>query len=208
MSDVSEEELYLLNALIKYSRYSWSTWFVLKICIKLTTYSLLLARDMEEEAHKWISDWGPIVNPFIDYFFLPVSRLVIFFYHQTEPFSDNVYYVYILPLYNGYIRNLLEPLLYLLQTICFKIMIFNISVYETLICVDLGILVFICLFLFACGDIASFYWKMEMKKIFRKVEKDIELECEHEESLRYKKRRSVNNLINLRSSSYLAKTIR
>ena len=185
-----------MNALVKY-RYSWSTWFVLKIFIKLTTYSLLLARDMEEEAHKWISDWGPIVNPFIDYFFLPVSRLVIFFYHQMEPFSDNVYYVYILPLYNGYIRNLLEPLLYLLQTICFKIMIFNISVYETLICVDLGILVFICLFLFACGDIASFYWKMEMKKIFRKVEKDIELECEHEESLRYKKRRSVNNLINL-----------
>jgi hypothetical protein len=70
-------------------------------------------------------------------------------------------------------------------------MIFNISVYETLVCVDLGILVFICLFLFACGDIACFYWKMEMKKLYRKVRKDKELECEHEESLRYKKRRSV-----------------
>ena len=86
-------------------------------------------------------------------------------------------------------------------------MIFNISVYETLVCVDLGILVFICLFLFACGDIACFYWKMEMKKLYRKVRKDKELECEHEESLRYKERRSVNSLINLRSSSYLIKTI-
>ena len=153
-----DEDLSLLvSVVMKYSRYSWSTWFVLKIFIKLTTYSMLKARDMEEEAHKWITDWGPIVNPFIDYFFLPVSRIVTFFYHQTEPFSDNVYYVYILPLYNGHIKNLLEPPLYLLQTMCFKIMIFNISVYETLICVDLGILVFLCFFLFAFGDIACFY---------------------------------------------------
>ena len=80
---------YLVSAVMKYSWYSWSTWFVLKIFIKLTTYSLLKARDMEEEAHKWITDWGPIVNPFIDYVFLPLSRIVLFFYNQMEAFSDD-----------------------------------------------------------------------------------------------------------------------
>ena len=170
---------------MKYSRYSWSTWFVMKIFIKLTTYSMLKARDMEEEAYKWISDWGPLVNPFINYIFLPISRVVILLYQQAEPFWDNVYYGYVFPLYNYHIRDLVEPPFYLLQDISVKILIFNFSVYETLICIDLGTLVFIFLFLFACGDIVSFYYTMEMRKLYRKVKTEMELESEEEQSFRY-----------------------
>ena len=111
-----EDLSYLVSAVMKYSRYSWSTWFVLKIFIKLTTYSMLKARDMEEEAHKWITDWGPIVNPFIDYVFLPVSRIVIFF-------LDDDYYFFNGPLYNCYIKDLVEPPFYIIQDISVKILI-------------------------------------------------------------------------------------
>ena len=142
---------------------------------------------MEEEAHKWITDWGPIVNPFIDYVFLPVSRIATFFYNQMGAASDDEYYFFNGPLYNSYIKDLVEPPFYIIQDISVKILIFDLSFYETFICIDLGTLVFIFIFLFACRDIFCFYWKKKMKKLYRKVKLELELEYEQEEFLQNEK---------------------
>ena len=136
---------------------------------------------MEEEAHRWITDWGPIVNPLIDYVFLSVFRIAIFFYNQMEAFSDDDCSFFNGPIYTCYIKDLVEPPFYIIQDISVKILIFNLSFYETFICIDLGSLVFIFIFLFACRDIFCFYWKKKMKKIYRKVKNELELEYEYKQ---------------------------
>ena len=160
---------------MKYSRYSWSTWFVLKIFIKLTTYSMLKARDMEEEAQAWITDWGPIVNPFIDYVFFPVFKIFMFINSYMDLITEDAIYDYIYPLY-----DLFEPVLTIIRDLSVKLMLFNFSVYETLVCVDLGTLVFIILFLCACGDILCWHWQARIMKIYRKVKRDVEMELGQE----------------------------
>ena len=172
--------IYLLGLFkISFNSSYWSTWFVLKIFIKLTTYSMLKARDMEEEAHKWITDWGPIGDPFIEYVFFSVSRIAILFFNQIEAFSEYDYYFINGPLYNCYIKYLIEPPFFILQDISVKILIFDLSFYETFIRIDLGSLVFIFIFFCACRDIFCFYWKKKMKKIYRKVKNELELEYEY-----------------------------
>jgi len=166
-----EDEHYVLKALMKYSRYSWSTWFVLKIFIKLTTYSMLKARDMEEEAHAWITDWGPIVNPFIDYIFFPVLRILTFLNQHMELFTEDVISDYLFPLYDFF-----EPFLTIVRDISVKLMLFNLAVYETLVCVDLGTLVFVILFLCACGDILCWHWQAQVMKIYKKVKREVDRE--------------------------------
>ena len=63
-----EEEQFqdvVLGLIARYSRYSWITWLVVKIILKVTTYTVLKADKMDAEAHTWITDWGPFVNPVI-----------------------------------------------------------------------------------------------------------------------------------------------
>ena len=55
----------VLGLIARYSRYSWITWLVVKIILKVTTYTVLKADKMDAEAHTWITDWGPFVNPVI-----------------------------------------------------------------------------------------------------------------------------------------------
>ena len=169
---------------MKYSKFTWTTWLVFKIFIKLTTYSMLKARNMEEEANQWISDWGPIANPFIDYVFFPILHVFTFINYHMELFTDDIIDDYLFPLY-----GFLKPFLDFLRDSCVKLLLFNISVYETMICVDLGTLVFILLFLYACADIVCFYWKMKMVKIYEKVKKDIEIEYGQEEGLIHNEKR-------------------
>ena len=83
--------------------------------------------------------------------------------------------------YTCYIKDLVEPPFYIIQDISVKILIFNLSFYETFICIDLGTLVFIFIFFFACRDIFCFYWKKKMKKIYRKVKNELELEYEYKQ---------------------------
>jgi len=63
-----EFQTVVLGLIARYSRYSWLTWIVVKIILKVTTYTVLKADKMDEEAHTWITDWGPFVNPFISLF--------------------------------------------------------------------------------------------------------------------------------------------
>ena len=170
---VEEKEPFIMKAILRYSRYTWGTWLVMKIFIKLTTYSMLKERDMEAEAHSWISDWGPLVNPFINFVFWPFSRLVTFFYHFNKSFWDDLYYEYILPIYILYLQHLVEPPLYIIQDTSVRFMVFF---YESLLGLNFGIVVFIIMFIFAIGDIASFYCHRKMKIMFRKVNREIELE--------------------------------
>jgi len=140
---------------------------------------MLKARDMDEEAQAWITDWGPIVNPFIDYVFFPVLRIFMFLNSYMDLFTEDIINDYILPFY-----DLLEPFLTIIRDISVRLMLFNFSVYETLVCVDLGTLVFIILFLYACGDILCWHWQARIMKIYRKVKKDVEMELDQENNAR------------------------
>ena len=180
-----DDENFLLKILMKYSRYSWGTWIVLKIFIKITTYSMLLAKDMEEEAYKWISDWGPLVNPFIDLIFLPGYRVIVFLYQQFEPFVNDIVFHKLIPLYESYLKVNLEPVVTLIHKLFVDIFWIRKSIYEALLHMDVGTVSFILLFFLACGEVACYYWKMEMKKTFRKVKKQMELEGFNDAHLRY-----------------------
>merc|ERR1711936_1081502 len=154
-AEEDKDDHFILKLILKYSKYSWSTWLVMKIWIKLTTYFMLKARDMEAEAYNWISDWGPLVNPFINFIFWPVSRLVVLFYEQTEHFWNSVYFEHLLPIYLYHIQHLIEPPFFLLQDISVKLLTLTFSIYEALLCIDYWTLVFVVLFLFAVGETAS-----------------------------------------------------
>ena len=62
------------------------TWMVWKIFIKVTTYYVMKAMDMDAEAHSWITDWGPLVNTFLYFLQWPGSRLIIFLYGEPYLF--------------------------------------------------------------------------------------------------------------------------
>jgi len=68
-----EFQTVVLGLIARYSRYSWLTWIVVKIILKVTTYTVLKADKMDEEAHTWITDWGPFVNPVISLFSLAMK---------------------------------------------------------------------------------------------------------------------------------------
>ena len=104
-----------------------------------------------------------------------------------ELFTDDTINDYLFPLY-----DILKPFLDIIRDSCVKLLLFNISVYETLICVDLGTLVFILLFLYACADIVCFYWKMKMVKLYKKVKKDLEIEYGQDEILMHSEKRFDN----------------
>ena len=95
----------------------------------------------------------------------------MFFNSYLELFTEDALYDYIYPLY-----NVLEPVLTIIRDISVKLMLFNFSVYEYFVCVDLGTLVFIILFLCACGDIMCWHWQAKIMKIYRKVKRDVEME--------------------------------
>ena len=186
-----EDEVFL-KGIFKYSKYIWSTWFVMKIWIKLTTYSMLKARGQEIEAYNWITDWGPLVMPFVNWIFLPLSRLLLFFYEMTEPFWVSLYFENILPIYLRHLQHLVEPPFYMIQDFSVAILISSFSIFRAIQSIDWGTLVFVVLFLFACGESTSFYCKMKMRKMYRKLKKEIEmerLEIEEEQNLKNEKRR-------------------
>ena len=96
-----EEEQFqdvVLGLIARYSRYSWITWLVVKIILKVTTYTVLKADKMDAEAHTWITDWGPFVNPVISLVSNQLKmfqKLVCFFtFLNMQPFQV------VKPLYN------------------------------------------------------------------------------------------------------------
>jgi hypothetical protein len=165
-----EEEPFIMKSILRYSRYTWSTWLVMKVFIKLSTYYMLKGREMEAEAHSWITDWGPLVNPFVNFVLWPLSRVIKFFYRLDTPFWDSVYFEYILPMYILYLQPFVEPPLFLLQDTSVRCLLFFFEFFNGM---NYETMVFIIMFIFAIGDIASFYCHRKMKNLFKK---EIELE--------------------------------
>ena len=160
----NEAEYYIVKALLTYNKFSWTTWIIFKIFIKLTTYSMLKDKGMEEEASQWISDWGPLVNPFIDYVFHPVLRVFMFFNYHMGIFTDDVIHDYLFT-----VHNLLKPFLVLLKHYSMKLLLFKISVYKTSFHVDLRTVFFGVLLLNTLASIVNFYKNFRLAKVYRKV---------------------------------------
>ena len=137
---------------LRYSKYIWCTWVVWKIFIKLTTYYVMKAMDMNTEAHSWITDWGPLVNTFIHILQWPGSKLILFLYG--------------------------EPYLFFPQDSSVRSMVFF---FDSLICMNYWTIVFIIMFMYAIWDIASFYGHRRMKALVRQIIKEIELEASEED---------------------------
>ena len=175
-----EAEYQILKAFIKYSKFSWTTWIIYKIFIKLTTYSILKDRGMEEEANQSLSDWGPIADPFIAYVVFPGLRLVMIFIYPIEQFTDDIINDYLVPLY-----DILKPFLVLLRDLSSQLLLFHFSVSETgWVCVhyiDSTTFVSTLLILYAFANTFCFIWK-----------KIVEMEDDQEESLMNKKGRKVS----------------
>ena len=197
----TNNDCYLLKAGMKYSRYSWTTWIVFKIFAKLTKYSVLKSKGREAEANTWISDWGPLVNPFIDYFFFPVLKMI---YNFMKPYPDDLYRTFLFPLYHCHLKHRLGPVLFFLKGIFVKFLHFNSSVSKTFIC-DFGTLSFICIYCYAFGDILWFYWKNRVKEKNEAKTSGVQLVCGHEEcSWRHLKRFDIYKLCSLLIKYFLS----
>ena len=177
-----EDKYYLLKAGMKYFCYWFTIWLVLKIFVKLTSYSLLMSSGRVEEATTCIHDWGPLVNTFIYYVFIPVSKITMFFYNHVKPFSDDLYRTFLFPLYHCHVKHLLEPALLILRDISIKLLLLNTSVYKTFF-FHLGTLSFIFIFCYACGDIIWIYQKNKMKKESVSKKKGVLVGCGHDDCL-------------------------
>ena len=134
---------------------------------------MLKGRDMEDEAHSWITDWGTLVNPFINFVLWPLSRVLMFFYRLDTSFWDSVYFEYILPMYIFYLQPFVEPLLFLLQDTSVRCLVFFFEFFNGM---NYETMVFIIIFIFAIRDIASFCCNRKIKKLVRQIKREIELE--------------------------------
>eukprot|EP00092_Neocalanus_flemingeri_P004222 GFUD01004542.1.p1 GENE.GFUD01004542.1~~GFUD01004542.1.p1 ORF type:complete len:360 (-),score=88.50 GFUD01004542.1:151-1080(-) len=141
---------------------------------------------MEVEAYNWITNWGPLVNPFINYIFSPISRLVIFVYHLTEPFRDIIYYEHILPIYLFHFQHLVEPLFFMAQH-------FSVRFLESLPGIDFEKLFPIIIFVFGCGGMVSVYCYMEIINMCLKLSK-------HEVCKRIENKSEMKNICSTVSS--------
>ena len=125
---------------------------VWKIFIKVTTYYVMKAMDMDAEAHSWITDWGPLVNTFVYFLQWPGSRLIIFLYG--------------------------EPYLFFLRDSSVRCMVFF---FDSLVGMNYWTIVFIIMLIYAVWDIVSFYGHRKMKMLVRQVIREIELEASEKE---------------------------
>merc|ERR1711915_340190 len=147
-----------MKTFLRYSRYTWGSWFILKVFIKVSTYYALKARDLNTEAYSWITDWGPLVNPFINFILWPFSRVVVFAYSLHSPFWDWIYFQYIVPFYYLYLQDMVEPPLLYVQDISVRIILW---VFENLVSMNIGTVIFIFMILYGISDIISYYGKQK-----------------------------------------------
>jgi len=168
------DKQFFLKILTKYSMFTWSTWIVLKLFIKFSAYSVLKSSNREEEAHKWITDWGPLANPFIQYIFYPSYKVVMYFLHHEEPIFEDIYETSITYLDNCLIKIIPDTLLCILQDITVKILIFKITIHRAMFSIHFGIFMLIVLVGLSCKEIFCYYRKITEKK--RKQELNFLLE--------------------------------
>jgi len=104
----------VLGLIARYSRYSWLTWIVVKIILKVTTYTVLKADKMDEEAHTWITDWGPFVNPVISLFSLAMKPSIwtLEIVGLKEPLAELGWHLYKNSVFYGVFTELPEDALY------------------------------------------------------------------------------------------------
>ena len=146
-----------MDVILKYSKYSWITWMVIK--------NYIMLNDMEVEIYRWIYDWGPHL---IDFVLWPMSKFVYFFYQQSETFSETFYYEDILPIYSLYIDDLFISSLYTIDDMSIINMVF---LYSTTIWMDF---LFLILLMFLCGDIARIYFEHNFRQLYRVVSGELE----------------------------------
>ena len=85
------------------------------------------------------------------------------------------------------------PFIVIIRNLSVKLMLFNFSVYRTLVCIDLVTHVFIILFLFACGDILRWHWQTQVMKMYRKVKREVERDLRQVETSRNRITRFADN---------------
>ena len=168
-----------MKTFLRYSRYTWGSWFILKVFIKVSTYYALKARDLNTEAYSWITDWGPLVNPFINYILWPFSRVVVFVYSFHSPFWDWIYFHYIVPFYFLYLQDVVEPPLLYAQDISVRIILW---VFENLVGMNIGTVIFIFMILYGISDIISYYGKQKVNLLIKEMQ--LEYEKKKKQSLK------------------------
>ena len=147
-----------MKMILKYSKYSWIAWLVIK-CLMAFELGIL----------PWIFEWGSVFNNFINIVVLCVSRLIFFFLPLTEPCWDiwevfyskhtfNIYYLYLLNLARGPVEVIQDSVNYL---------------YLTDARVDIGFLIFIFI-MFVCGDITHVGCELKIRNMYRDVRKELE----------------------------------
>ena len=145
-----------MKMILKYSKYSWIAWLVIK-CLMAFELGIL----------PWIFEWGSVFNNFINIVVLCVSRLIFFFLPLTEPCWDiwevfyskhtfNIYFVYLLNLARGPVEVFKDAVDYL---------------YLTNARLDIGFLIF---FMIVCGDITHIVCELKIRNMYRDVRKDLE----------------------------------
>jgi len=169
-----------MKTFLRYSRYTWGSWFILKVFIKVSTYYALKARDLNTEAYSWITDWGPLVNPFINFILWPFSRVVVFAYSLHSPFWDWIYFQYIVPFYYLYLQDVVEPPLLYVQDISVRIILW---VFENLVGMNIGTVIFIFMILYGISDIISYYGKQKVDLLIKEMQ--LEYQKKKKQSLKF-----------------------
>ena len=186
-----EEKKSVCKIIIKYS---WSAWIVLKLFIKLSTYSMLKSNNREEEAYKWITDWGPFFNPFIEYVFHPSYKVIMYFLNYKE----QIFETFSEPPIAYLMQDILDNLFCSLHCATLNILFLRMTLYRAIISVDLGTLVLIVLFCLSFIVIFCFCWKIAAKK--RKQQKFDHLI--EELAMMYRKDPQIRNKIETISKYY------
>ena len=155
---------------------------------------MLKSNNREEEAYKWITDWGPFFNPFIEYVFHPSYKVIMYFLNYKEQMFETISEPPIAYL----MQDILDNLFCSLHCATLNILFLRMTLYRAIISVDLGTLVLIVLFCLSFIVIFCFCWKIAAKK--RKQQKFDHLI--EELAMMYRKDPQIRNKIETISKYY------